>query len=162
MRKLNPITALYLKVLEFISILLINVGGKIDDFVYTKTPLLNKLRDAINQVAGTALLRLSKPTKHVCLRQTDLLQGGDHATEPPRTLLSFGESTHRFTRRDVFFCFHPQKASKRMVLSEKLTVKIKSSMYAALTSFSDQSSSLGHVAISTTISATIFGCKTFG
>lgn len=36
MRKLNPITALYLKVLEFMSILLINVGGKIDDFVDTK------------------------------------------------------------------------------------------------------------------------------
>lgn len=31
MSKLNPITALYLKVLEFISILLIDVGGKIDD-----------------------------------------------------------------------------------------------------------------------------------
>lgn len=36
MRKLNPITALYLKILEFTSILLINVGGKIDDFVDTK------------------------------------------------------------------------------------------------------------------------------
>lgn len=30
MRKLNPITALYLKVLEFISFLLIEVGGHID------------------------------------------------------------------------------------------------------------------------------------
>lgn len=31
MRKLNPITALYLKILEFISFLLIEVGGKIDE-----------------------------------------------------------------------------------------------------------------------------------
>jgi hypothetical protein len=31
MSKLNPITALYLKILDFISILLIDVGGKIDD-----------------------------------------------------------------------------------------------------------------------------------
>ena len=36
MRKLNPITALYLKVLEFISFLLIEVGGRIDDYMYPK------------------------------------------------------------------------------------------------------------------------------
>ena len=36
MRKLNPITALYLKILELISFLLIEIGGKIDDFVDTK------------------------------------------------------------------------------------------------------------------------------
>ena len=36
MRKLNPITALYLKILEFISFLLIEVGGRIDDYMYPK------------------------------------------------------------------------------------------------------------------------------
>jgi hypothetical protein len=36
MRKLNPITALYLKVLEFISFLLIEVGGRYDDYLFPK------------------------------------------------------------------------------------------------------------------------------
>lgn len=36
MRKLNPITALYLKILEFISILLIEVGGRYDEFMHPK------------------------------------------------------------------------------------------------------------------------------
>lgn len=36
MRKLNPITALYLKILEFISFLLIVVGGRIDDYLFPK------------------------------------------------------------------------------------------------------------------------------
>lgn len=36
MRKLNPITALYLKILEFISFLLIELGGKIDDRMHPK------------------------------------------------------------------------------------------------------------------------------
>ena len=36
MRKLNPITAMYLKILELISFLLIEVGGKIDDRMYPK------------------------------------------------------------------------------------------------------------------------------
>lgn len=36
MRKLNPITALYLKILEFISFLLIEVGGRFDDSIFPK------------------------------------------------------------------------------------------------------------------------------
>ena len=36
MRKLNPITALYLKVLEFISFLLIEVGKRIDPYFQKK------------------------------------------------------------------------------------------------------------------------------
>lgn len=36
MRKLNPITALYLKILEFISILLIEVGGRYDELMHPK------------------------------------------------------------------------------------------------------------------------------
>lgn len=36
MRKLNPITALYLKILEFISFLLIVAGGRIDDYLFPK------------------------------------------------------------------------------------------------------------------------------
>lgn len=36
MRKLNPITALYLKILELISFLLIEVGGRIDDYLFPK------------------------------------------------------------------------------------------------------------------------------
>ena len=34
MRKLNPITALYLKILELISFL--EVGGRIDDYLFPK------------------------------------------------------------------------------------------------------------------------------
>lgn len=34
MKKLNPITALYLKILEVISFLLIEVGGRIDAYMY--------------------------------------------------------------------------------------------------------------------------------
>lgn len=36
MRKLNPITALYLKILDLISFLLIEVGGRIDDYLFPK------------------------------------------------------------------------------------------------------------------------------
>lgn len=36
MRKLNPITALYLKILEFISYLLIEVGGKWEDSFFPR------------------------------------------------------------------------------------------------------------------------------
>ena len=36
MKKLNPITALYLKILEVISFLLIQVGGKFEDSLINK------------------------------------------------------------------------------------------------------------------------------
>lgn len=45
MRKLNPITALYLKILELISFLLIEVGGKIDDFVDTKNSTPEQIKN---------------------------------------------------------------------------------------------------------------------
>lgn len=38
MKKLNPITALYLKLLELFSYLLIHVGGKVDEITYPKIP----------------------------------------------------------------------------------------------------------------------------
>lgn len=57
------------------------------------------------------------------------------------------------------------RASKRMVLSESLSVKIKSSMYVSLTAsdhyqqFSDQSSSSNHAPVNTAVAASIFRTK---
>lgn len=36
MKKINPITVGYLKILEFISYLLIEIGGRIDDYLFPK------------------------------------------------------------------------------------------------------------------------------
>ena len=46
MRKLNPITVLYLKVLEFISFLLIEVGGRFDDSLFPKNATLEDYEKA--------------------------------------------------------------------------------------------------------------------
>lgn len=48
MRKLHPITALYLKILEFISFLLIEVGGKIDDRMHPKNLTSEKTQKLIS------------------------------------------------------------------------------------------------------------------
>lgn len=53
MRKLNPITALYLKILEFISVLLIEVGGRIDALVDTKGASPDQLRQCKKQARQT-------------------------------------------------------------------------------------------------------------
>lgn len=45
MRKLNPITALYLKILEFISFLLIEVGGRFDNVFNPKGLTQSELRN---------------------------------------------------------------------------------------------------------------------
>lgn len=37
MRKLNPITAVYLKILEFISFLLIEIGERVDPYFQKKS-----------------------------------------------------------------------------------------------------------------------------
>lgn len=50
MKKLNPITAFYLKILEFISFLLINLGKVIDPY-FTKESLTNKEKMRLREKA---------------------------------------------------------------------------------------------------------------
>lgn len=50
MKKLNPITAFYLKILEFISFLLIN-SGKVVDPYFTKESLTNKEKMRLREKA---------------------------------------------------------------------------------------------------------------
>lgn len=50
MKKLNPITAFYLKILEFISFLLINSGKVIDPY-FTKESLTNKEKMRLREKA---------------------------------------------------------------------------------------------------------------
>ena len=46
MRKLNPIAAAYLKVLEFIAFLLVEVGGRWDDSLFPKNASKDDYRKA--------------------------------------------------------------------------------------------------------------------
>ena len=68
--------------------------------------ILNMLRSGLSnaeadQVAGTALLRLSEFAKHVRLRQADLFQGANSAAKPPLTLPQVSSKSLFFSAKNL-------------------------------------------------------------